>query len=248
MLHLLYNSEQTKPCNSFTYLKFNAKVAMRQKIISGQITNYMKGFITVMVLALSTTTLFGQVSRLHVKSPSGSTLGITAGGSTNKVIGMQHDGTAGIISTTTLNGATEYTPLKFLTAGLTRLTIFENGFVGIGVSSTPTAELTVGGKIHAREVKVNVSAGGAPDYVFGDSYYLRPLSEVSLFINQYHHLPEVPPAVEMEKEGVNLSDMNMLLLKKVEELTLYLIDQNEKIEEMKLQLQKLQQEIKELSN
>lgn len=205
----------------------------------------MRRLIFATLLILSSAPLWAQFSRLHVKSPS-DTLGITAGSSANKVIGMSHDGDAGIISTTTLDGTGNYTPLKFETAGETRLTIFENGFVGIGVTSTPTAELTVGGKIHAREVKVNVSAGGAPDYVFLDNYYLRPLSEVSYFVDLHRHLPDVPPGIEMEKEGIELGEMNMLLLRKVEELTLYLIDQNDEIEKLKTQLGKLQSEFNDL--
>lgn len=190
--------------------------------------------------------LLAQFSRLHVKSPSGSTLGITAGGTANKVIGVHHDGTAGIISATTLDGGSEYTPLKFSTAGLTRLTIFENGFIGIGTTSAPTAELTVAGKVHAREVKVNVSAGSGPDYVFHTNYYLRPIREVSLYIDQHHHLPEVPSAATMEENGVDLSDMNMLLLKKIEELTLYLIQQNDRMAGLDLQVENLKEEIKRL--
>ena len=202
----------------------------------------MRRLIFATLLILSSAPLWAQFSRLHVKSPS-DTLGITAGSSANKVIGMSHDGDAGIIAATTLNGAGDYTPLKFETSGETRMTIFENGFVGVGVTGAPTAEFTVGGKIHAREVKVNVSAGGAPDYVFQENYYLRPLSEVSLFIDHNSHLPEVPPAVEMESNGIYLSEMNMLLLKKVEELTLYLIEQENKMKKLELQIETLRKKI-----
>src|SRR6218665_1388891 len=100
-----------------------------------------------------------QFSRLHVKTTNASTVGITTGSNTtNRVVGISHDGTAGIISSTTLNGVVDFSPLKFVTSGIARMTIFENGFVGIGITGTPTAELTVGGKIHAREVKVNVNS------------------------------------------------------------------------------------------
>ncbi len=199
----------------------------------------MKTLTFAMLLVLGSLPLWAQFSRLHVKSPS-DTLGITAGSAPNKVIGISHDGDAGIISATTLDGEPDYTPLKFVTAGEARLTIFENGFVGVGVAGTPTAELTVGGKVHAREVKVNVNAGGAPDYVFQENYYLRPLSELSSFSGHYRHLPEIPPAVEIEGNGINLSEMNMLLLKKVEELTLYLIDQDKKIKNLEIQIENLQ--------
>jgi hypothetical protein len=202
-------------------------------------------FCFIVSMSLSVGLLHAQFSRLHVKPIPGAMLGITTGG-TNKVIGLNHDGTAAVISATTLDGTTNFTPLKFATSGQTRMTIFENGYVGIGVTGVPTAELTVGGKVHAREVKVNISAGTGPDYVFLSSYRLRPLSEVSLFINQHHHLPEVPEAASMEKDGVNVSEMNMLLLKKIEELTLYIIDQNEKLEAVNKQVQGLQEEVLKL--
>ncbi|HTF21020.1 MAG TPA: hypothetical protein VK658_23255 [Chryseolinea sp.] len=192
--------------------------------------------------------LLAQFSRLHIKSPSASVLAISAGGTSNKVIGIHHDGTAGIISATTLDGGSQYTPLKFSTAGVTRLTIFENGFIGIGGVGTPTAELTVAGKVHAREVKVNVSAGTGPDYVFLDTYRLRTLSEVSGFINRHRHLPDVPPAIVMEKDGVSLGEMNMVLLKKIEELTLYLIDQNGKMEALNFRVSELEDKLKELKS
>ncbi len=105
----------------------------------------------------------------------------------------------------------------------------QGGAVGIGTKS-PDATLTVNGNIHAKEVKVDLSIP-APDYVFKKDYRLRPLTEVKNYIDQNSHLPEVPSAVEMETKGINLGDMNITLLKKVEELTLYLIEQNEQLRE-----------------
>lgn len=203
----------------------------------------MKYAITVMLVALGLSSQ-AQFSRLHVRTPAGSQVGISAGSSANtRIIAINHDGTSGTISTGTLNGATDNSPMKFVTAGQVRMTIFENGYVGIGTSGAPTAELTVGGKIHAREVKVYVSAGSGPDYVFGADYTLPSLCETAAYIRQHKHLPEVPPAAEMESHGVNLSEMNMLLLKKVEELTLHLIDQNSQVEMLKQQLEKQQKQI-----
>jgi hypothetical protein len=78
-----------------------------------------------------------------------------------------------------------------------------------------------------------------PDYVFEKNYNLRPLAEVENYINQNKHLPEVPAAKEMEANGVNLGEMNMLLLKKVEELTLYVIELKKENEKQQLEIQKL---------
>lgn len=190
-------------------------------------------------------TLQAQYSRMHVKTATGSTVGITTGTSTNdKIIGISHDGTAGTISTASLGGGANYSPMRFLTASQVRMTILENGYIGIGTTS-PTVALTVAGNIYAREVKVNVNAG-APDYVFAKEYRLLTLKEVGDYIRQNKHLPEVPPALEMEKEGINLSEMNMLLLKKIEELTLYAIDQNSKVDLLMEQLKAQQEEINRL--
>jgi hypothetical protein len=119
-----------------------------------------------------------------------------------------------------------------------RMRISPSGYVGIGTTS-PDALLTVSGQVHAQEVKVTVSAPG-PDYVFENDYKLTSLEEIKNYIDQNKHLPEVPSAKEMEKNGVQLGEMNMLLLKKIEELTLYQIESNKKIELMQRQIESLQ--------
>jgi len=96
-----------------------------------------------------------------------------------------------------------------------------NGNVGIGTTN-PDAKLTVKGNIHAEEVRVDVSVS-APDYVFKEDYELIALSEIEAFIMVHKRLPEVPSAAEMQEEGIVLGEMNMLLLKKIKELTLYTI-------------------------
>ena len=99
------------------------------------------------------------------------------------------------------------------------------GNVGIG-TATPTSLFSVAGKIDAREIKVEIEAG-APDYVFDTDYPLSSLDEIATYIGHYHHLPEIPSAKEMETEGINLGEMNMLLLKKIEELTLHMMEKEE---------------------
>ncbi|MCZ8216407.1 MAG: tail fiber protein [Cyclobacteriaceae bacterium] len=106
------------------------------------------------------------------------------------------------------------------------------GNVGIGTTN-PTEKLTVNGTVYSKEVKVDVSAGTGPDYVFEPTYQLPSLTEIENYIKANNHLPEVPSAKEMETNGINLSEMNMLLLKKVEELTLHLIEQKKEINELK---------------
>jgi hypothetical protein len=103
-----------------------------------------------------------------------------------------------------------------------------NGNVGIGTTN-PDAPLTVAGNIHAREVKVTATAGGA-DFVFADDYALPKLEEVEAFVKQNKHLPEIPSAADMEANGLHLAEMNIKLLQKVEELTLYTIEQEKNLE------------------
>jgi len=110
------------------------------------------------------------------------------------------------------------------------LTILNNGNVGIG-NTNPGYRLEVNGTIRSKAIKVEVE--NWPDYVFADDYPLKDLSEVEQYINANNHLPDVPAAETMEQQGVNLGEMNRLLLKKVEELTLYLIQQQKEIDALK---------------
>jgi hypothetical protein len=102
-----------------------------------------------------------------------------------------------------------------------KLTLTGSGRLGIGTPA-PTSMLDVRGTINATEIKVQAQTA---DFVFKDNYHLKDLSEVEAFIKTNKHLPEIPSAAEMEEQGVNLAEMNKLLLMKVEELTLYTIQQ-----------------------
>ncbi len=109
-----------------------------------------------------------------------------------------------------------------------RFIVNDLGNVGIG-TTTPDDKLTVKGRIHAEEVKVDLSVPG-PDYVFKEGYDLRSLEEVQEHILENGHLPNIPSAQEMEKNGLELGIMNIKLLEKIEELTLYMIDVNKRVE------------------
>ena len=125
--------------------------------------------------------------------------------------------------------------------------IDQNGNIGIGLNSPcSNCKLDVDGKIRSEEIIVEVVNG--PDYVFEDDYDLRTLKETKEYISKNNHLPEIPSAKEMEANGVGLADMNMRLLKKIEELTLYQIELLEKLEQQNKQLQEQHKRIENLEN
>jgi hypothetical protein len=116
-------------------------------------------------------------------------------------------------------------------------TIYYNGGnVGIGTSDTKGYKLGVNGKIIATEVVVKYFSQW-PDYVFEPSYPLMPLPELQEFVQTHRHLPDMPPAQQVAETGVPVGEMNALLLKKVEELTLYVLQQQKEIELLKQKLQ-----------
>ena len=111
--------------------------------------------------------------------------------------------------------------------------------VGIGTTA-PDEKLTVKGKIHTQEVRVDMSGPLVPDYVFSEDYKLKSLQEVEDYIKENKHLPEIPSAQEIEKNGLMLAEMNMNLLKKIEELTLYIIEmKKENVNQNEIQNEKI---------
>ncbi len=105
------------------------------------------------------------------------------------------------------------------------------GALGIGTTN-PDAKLTVKGNIHTQEVKVDLNGAVAPDYVFLEDYDLKTINEVEAYIKDQGHLPNIPSAAEMEQNGIELKQMNLNLLEKIEELTLYTIAQEKRIKEL----------------
>ncbi|MNL31749.1 hypothetical protein D3C87_1535570 [compost metagenome] len=115
----------------------------------------------------------------------------------------------------------------------------QNGNVGIG-TAIPDEKLTVKGKIHTQEVRVDMSGPLVPDYVFAEDYKLKSLQEVEDYIKENKHLPEIPSAKEIEKNGLMLAEMSMQLLKKIEELTLYIIEmKKENVNQNEIQNEKI---------
>ncbi|MEI3801153.1 MULTISPECIES: hypothetical protein [unclassified Chitinophaga] len=124
-----------------------------------------------------------------------------------------------------------------------RMTILNNGNVGIGTTTTGTNKLAVEGTIAARRVKVTQS-NPWPDYVFHERYQLPLLNDVAAYVTEHKHLPGIPGAAEVAKEGQDLGEMNRKLLEKVEELTLYIIQQNKRNDEQQAQIDMLIKQLK----
>ncbi|OQX01636.1 MAG: hypothetical protein BWK80_59545 [Desulfobacteraceae bacterium IS3] len=120
-----------------------------------------------------------------------------------------------------------------------RMTIVSTGNVGIGTMS-PQSLLAVNGTITAKEVVVTLT--GWADHVFNDDYKLMSLNELEKSIKTEKHLPGIPSADEVKKNGVSIGDMQAKLLQKVEELTLHVIEQNRKLENQNRKLENLQTE------
>ncbi len=169
------------------------------------------------------------ITTFHVLGPSSTT--VTVGGTTSSaadaniflrtgstkyawMIGAQNNANNvfEITPSTTTGGSTFNTPA---------LSVLQSGNVGIGIIS-PSEKLSVNGNISAK--KIIATQTGWSDYVFNDDYKLRSLKEVESFIKKNKHLPEVPSAKEVEEKGISVGDNQALLLKKIEELTLYMIE------------------------
>ena len=145
--------------------------------------------------------------------------------------------------------------IAFATGNDERVRIAGNGNFGIG-TATPSAKLDVIGKssfsdnmkvdakIEAKEIKVTNTP--TADFVFEEDYNLPKLEDVEKHIKEKKHLPEIASAKQMEKEGVNVGEFQIKLLQKIEELTLYTIEQNKKIEAQNKLIQEQNQRIEKL--
>ncbi|MFC1226720.1 hypothetical protein ACFE6N_23150 [Pedobacter sp. BG31] len=131
------------------------------------------------------------------------------------------DGDRFVLGTTSWSNSTYYV----------HMVVGADGKVGIGTETFGAERLAVNGNIRAREVKVE--ATGWPDFVFQKDYKIGSLVDLARYINKNKHLPGVPSAEDVEKNGIELGEMNKLLLQKIEELTLYMISQQKEIDELK---------------
>jgi len=124
----------------------------------------------------------------------------------------------------------------------------DNGSITLEAKSvrlgTSSSIVQISNKLEAHQIEaesIKVVNLDLPDYVFDEAYELRSLDEVASFIAENKHLPEVPSADNVAEEGMNLTEMNNTMLRKIEELTLYLIEQQKEIDMLKEQNEKLMQ-------
>ncbi len=131
----------------------------------------------------------------------------------------------------------------YLAEGAGNLIYEGTGNVGIGTTN-PTTKLAVNGTIRSKEVRVE--AGPWPDYVFTSTYVLPTLDQVKSYIDRYQHLPEMPSDKEVKKNGIALGEIVTLQTKKIEELTLYLIEKDKQVKQQSQQLKDQQKQLDEL--
>ncbi|WP_421977675.1 hypothetical protein [Roseivirga seohaensis] len=120
------------------------------------------------------------------------------------------------------------------------------GYDSNGDVNIPNGNLMVNGNLEATKVKVTATPGSVPDYVFQPNYKLQSLNELETFIKANSHLPNIPNAKEIETNGQNLGEMQLKLLEKIEELTLYTIEQEKKLEKSEDRRQRLEKTVSEL--
>lgn len=136
------------------------------------------------------------------------------------------------VNTTNNNG-------KFIirTNGQDRVFVDNGGNMSIGSTQVATGyRLNIDGKVIAEEMRVQNSTAW-PDYVFAPEYKLKSLPEIKSYISLHRHLPGIPSAIEIEKEGISLGKMQAMMMEKIEELTLHLIHAKEEIELLKKKIQ-----------
>lgn len=180
-------------------------------------------------------------ANLHVRTTSAG--GVTSGFNANDTGHFLIENANGTTALRTMaglknNGDAAFNFINTATSKTWKLATINNAFTilspdtaGNELSLSNSGDLTILGNFISGSTTLNV-----PDYVFEDSYELRPLNEVAAFIEENGHLPEVPSAAEINRTGLNMSTMQMLLLRKVEELTLYTLEQERVIAELSNQL------------
>lgn len=171
---------------------------------------------------------FGYKSLYNNQGSGNTAYGTSAGldntsGINNTYIGYNASGSATISNSTAIGANAIVTASNSIVLGSGT----QN--VGIGVTA-PVYKLDVCGTIRAKEIRVET---GWCDFVFAEDYKLRPLSEVETFINENKHLPDVTAGPVIEAEGLEVGKVSSQMIRKIEELTLYMIELQKQVDELK---------------
>ncbi|MGZ4054454.1 MAG: hypothetical protein ACXVDZ_10575 [Bacteroidia bacterium] len=167
---------------------------------------------------------------------TGTTGNVSIGGNTSPTYKFQVESgntDAFLLKTTSVSGLGMKVEVN---SGTNQAIVVEN-------SGTINFKLLGNGRMYAREV--NVQLGTFPDYVFSNNYNLLNINELSDYVKKNNHLPNIPSAEEVKKDGIGVGELQLKLLEKVEELTLYVIDQNEKLKKLEQSNLELKKQIEE---
>ncbi|WP_316815847.1 hypothetical protein [Pedobacter nyackensis] len=166
----------------------------------------------------------------YIGKPSAASNNMSVASRTGDVTFVAADVTRLTISPTLLTSTIPYSGTSGTFSGLVQASS-----VGIGTPNVHNYKLAVAGGIIAESVKVKPQ-GSWPDYVFEKNYPILPLNELEKFVLKNKHLPNVPNAAEVKKDGIDVGEMNAKLLQKIEELTLYIIEQQKSIVDQQLNI------------
>jgi hypothetical protein len=175
---------------------------------------------------------------LYLRTTAAGFYGLSIKSYSDADIAIQARGTDANLNTFTLKGNGS---IKLVTSGMAAtdevLTIYNSPS-----QTQKILQLENSGLLLAREIKVNAVAW--PDYVFAPTYHLMSLQEVEAYIKAENHLPNVPSQSTVVAEGINVADMNRILMEKIEELTLYMIAQDKKVLEQEAKIAELEAIVK----
>ena len=191
------------------------------------VTNYEVFQDGVSIANTGTTTAFNVTGLAPITSYDFTVFAEDAAGNTSLVSNTE------TVVTNSGGGVVDYTSenSNMVTVDWTARDLFADRNVGIGTTDTQGYMLAVAGNVIAEGVKVELQ-GNWPDFVFEPGFDLKDLEEVKRFIDKNGHLPNIPSAIQVQQEGIDLGSMNAKLLQKIEELTLYLLEQDAKIKHL----------------